>query len=220
MSGTTGAVAPPRLGERILDSLRHIAGVVAGGVLGALLWLIVMQQGPEHELTDHDFNQIMGQVFVDRSADVAKAGLWGTFAFGILIACLYPPVFHRMERHRGPVVAAAAFAVVPFLLWGIAFSPVVTAFVDVPTGEAPRHIPGGPFGSEGGAAAVILGLVASAVYATMASRAYSLMSRRDWWERRYRRSGIAQETIVEIVGDPSLELAEQVPEERGETPGR
>jgi len=218
----TGAASGPgtrTAGQRVARSLREISGVVVGGTLGALLWLIVVQEGPQRDLTEYDFAQQMGQVFVDRSADVAQAGLWGTILFGVLIACLYPLLFQRLEGRLTRLGAALAFAAVPYLLWGLVMAPGVTAYEDTIAGAAAVPIPGGAFASEAGWTPALLAIPAAILYALSVARCYGLMRTAAWWTPKFRH-GPSAEALVDVIGDPSLELPEQVGEEGREGPRR
>lgn len=219
MTGAASGSGRRTAGQGVLQSLREISGVVVGGTLGALLWLIVVQEGPQRDLTDYNFAQQMGQVFVDRSADVAQAGLWGTILVGILIACVYPLFFRRLEGRLTRVGAALAFALVPYLLWGLVMAPGVTAYQDTVAGVEPVLIPGGAFASQAGWTPALLAVPAAILYALSVARCYGLMRTAAWWRPKYRH-GPSAEALVDVFGDPSLELPEQVGEEGREGPRR
>ena len=43
--------------------------LILGGLLGGILWLVIMQEGPERGWSEHDYNQMIGQLLVDRSGE-------------------------------------------------------------------------------------------------------------------------------------------------------
>ena len=233
MTGAGAGVGPgspglarPGTGERVVALLMRVSGVLVGGAIGAILWLIVMQEGPERGWTDYDYNEMAGQMVVPRQEDVAKAGLWTTLLLGIVLACLYPLVFRPLRRRLNRWVVALLYALVPFLLWGLLMAPAVTAYEDTASDQARRLIPGGAFGVDGGDATPVLAAVASILFALCVMRAYSLMTRRDWWTRKYRRGGLDAAVLADVVAEPgmaSLEVAApehtdllEFPEEVGE----
>jgi hypothetical protein len=219
MSSTATITGGRSLPAIVLAGARHIAGVLFGGLLGGTVWLVVMQEGPERNWSDHDYLDMMGQVFVARSGNVAKAGLWATLAIGVALTALYALVVDPLLAKRGPRRAAFAFAAVPFLLWGPAFAPVVTAWKDTAADVAPERIPGGVFGLDGGGATIVLGIAASILFALTAARVYRLMCTGTWWRARDRRHVLAQEVLEELTSR-SFELPEEGPEEGGEGAGR
>lgn len=221
MSGATGAATPgPRtVGAAIRSGLRRAAAVGLAGALGGIAWLVVMQEGHERGWTEHDFNQMLGQLFVDRSADVARAGLWGTLALGAAVALVYGLVIEPLVRSRGRWWPPLTLALILFLLWSLAFAPVVTAYVDTAPSEPPREIPGGPFGLDAGVETFVLGLVASLVAAAVIARVHRLAIDPGWWAAKHRPVEVTEEALEEILSGGSLELSEQRPEE-GREPAR
>jgi hypothetical protein len=203
----------------VLAGLRHVAGVVFGGLVGGTVWLVVIQEGPERNWSDHDYNEMMGQVFVNRAGDVAKTGLWATLAIGVALTALYALVVDPLLAKRGARRAALTFAAVPFLLWGLAFAPTVTAYRDTAAGVPREPIPGGVFGLDGGAATLVLGLAASFLFALAAARIYRLMCTGTWWRARGRGHELAQEVLEELTSR-SFELPEERREESREGAGR
>lgn len=222
MNGTTMPAARPSGGTRgtaILTALRHIAGVVVGGTIGAIVWLVVMQEGAERHWSDHDYNQIVGQVVVDRTGDVAKAGFWATLVLGIVLAAAYSIVVEPLVGRVRRVRAMFLFALVPFLLWGLVLSPGVAAYKDTALDVARETIPGGAFGLDGGGVTPVLGVVASLLFALAVTRVYRLMCDPKWWHSRGGDHAMAQGVLDELTSR-SLELSEERREEGREGPGR
>lgn len=222
MSWTTMSAARPSgdtRGTVLLSALRHIAGVVVGGIIGAVVWLIVMQEGSERHWSDHDYNQMVGQVVVDRTGDVAKTGFWVTLVLGIALAAVYAVVVEPLVGRARRVRAMFLFALVPFLLWGLVLSPGVTAYKDTALDVARETIPGGAFGLDGGGATLVLGMIASMLFALAVTRIYRLMCEPEWWRARGGDHAMAQGVLDELTSR-SLELSEERREEGREGPGR
>jgi hypothetical protein len=200
-----------------LSALRHLCAMITAGVVGGVVWLVVMQEGPERDWSDHDFNQIMGQLVVGREDDVARAGFLVTMPAAIVLAALYALIEGRTGRSglRLPLV----FSLAPFLLWGLVLSPGVTAYKDTALDVARQEIPGGFFGTESGVVAVILAAVASVLFGLAASRVYRLMRTPEWWRSRGDTHSVGTLDAI-IAPKGSLELSEQRPEEGREGAGR
>jgi hypothetical protein len=210
-------------GARILRLLRHVAGVVVGGAIGGIVWLIILQEGPERQWSDHDYNQIMGQVFVGREDDVATAGFLATLGTGVALALLYAFAFEPLGRNRGRAWAPLCFAAVPLALWGLVLSPGVTAYKDTAIDVRPEVIPGGAFGLDAGGVTLVLGVVGSLLFALAVSRIYRLMITPSWWKARGSDHAMAKGVLEELIArtpDPSLELPEERREEGRESAGR
>ena len=210
---------PTRAGALARAALRHASGVVLGGLLAAVAWLIVMQEGVLRGWTEHDYLQTIGQVVVGRADNVARAGMRLTLVLAVGIAAIYALVFDRFVRGRG-WTRALIFAAVPFLLWGLVLAPFAGGLKDTAAGEARVEIPGGPFGLDGGGATILIGAVASVVYAFIVARCYRLMRQERWWVAARERPGaLAREAIEEIITPGSLELPEERREDSGERAG-
>jgi hypothetical protein len=210
-----------------LSALRHIAGVVFGGAIGGIVWLVVLQEGPERGWSDHNYNQVMGQVFVGREDDVARAGFYGTIAVGIALAAVYALVFEPLARGKHRAVAPLVFAAVPLLLWGFVLSPGVTAYADTAIDVESQVIPGGVFGLDGGRVTLVLGIVGSLLFALAVSRIYRLMTMPAWWKSRGSNHSMAQGVLDGLISrsapapsPESLKLPEEGREEGDKGAGR
>ena len=195
------ARAPSRIRWDLVWALgRRLAGVIVGGALGALVWLIIMQEGLRHGWTDHDFNDGMGAL-LGASGDAERTGFRGTLVLGLLLGVVYvlvQPWIARRVWWRG-----LAFTLVPFVLWGAVFCPLIDSRV---AGD-----PSGLFGSDAGSWTWLVALAASLGYTVVLARVYALMSTAWWWRPRERE---VAETIEAITEPGSLELSEERPEER------
>lgn len=180
MSGddaTIGAAFP-----RLIVAGRQVAAVVVGGVLAALAWMFVLQEGHTGNIfgvtwTDHDFPDGLGHAV--GAKDTAKAGLYLTLALGVLVAALYVALERRLPG-RG-IVKGLMFAPIPFLVWGLVFTPLVDSrqvlreadFVFLPTGV---------FGVEAGGATIISGIAASVIASVILARVTALARSPEWWQ--------------------------------------
>lgn len=195
------ARAPSRIRWDLVWALgRRLAGVVVGGALGALVWLIIMQEGLRHGWTEQNFNADMGLLFssVDNET-IQYNGVKLTLAVSVGLAIVYALLTEAVWRDRWK--RGIWFSVVPFLLWGLVYCPYVAGRIE---GE-----PDAPFGLDDGAT-IIVGLVASLGFGLVLARVYGLMRTPGWWRPQHRRLG---ETL-QAIETPSLELPEERPEER------
>jgi hypothetical protein len=189
---------------------RRLLGVAVGGGLGAVAWLIIMQDGFQRGFfgrrwSDQNFASAMGKLFGAGEADnIRQRGFYVTLVFAALVIALYGLVARlpwRWEYH------ALGVAGVAFLLWGVVFSPIVSAR------EATEN--GGLFGSSAGATAWIVAALASLAFAFVAVRIYRLMRDAEWWSAGRRRIEASQTLEAMGVADAqadalsSLELADE-----------
>ena len=199
---------------RLVIAGRLVAAVVIGGVLAALAWMFALQEGHTGNIfgatwTQHDFPDGLGHAF--GAEDTAKAGLYLTLALGVVVGALFVTV-ERWLPGRG-IVKGLAFAPIPFLAWGLVFTPLVDSrqvlrvadFVFLPTGF---------FGVQAGAATIISGVAASLLAGVILARVASLARDVTWWQEHpdvgYGLSGDGASVL--------LELAEQRPEQGVEGP--
>jgi hypothetical protein len=206
---TIGAAFP-----RLIVAGRRVAAIVVGGVLAALAWMFVLQEGHTGNIfgatwTDHDFADGLGHAV--GAKDTAKAGLYLTLALGVLFAALYAGV-ERWLPGRG-IVKGLVFSPIPFLAWGLVFAPLVNSrqvlreadFVFLPTGL---------FGVKAGGGTIISGIAASIIAGVIIARVAALARDAAWWQE-HPNAGLG------LGGDdPSglLELAEERPEQGVEGP--
>lgn len=210
----TGTEASTHAAPATMAALRRIGGVLLGGIVGALGWLVVLQEGPQRGWSDHDYNETMGQAFVDRADDVARAGLWATLVAGVALAGIYALVVEPLLGGRRPFVAGLTFAVAPLAAWGLVLTPFTTAYEDTAPGHPLVEIPGGILGLDAGASGLVLGVVGSLVFAAAVSRIYRLATSAEWWRSRPQSGEMARGVLDEIVGEGSLELPEKRSKER------
>ena len=194
---------------RLVQWGREVAAVLVAGVLAALAWMFLMQEGQagrilEHTWTEHDFPDGLGHLL--GSEDTARAGLFATLALGVIAVAIYAVAqraVHVRLRYK-----ALGTAIALFLLWGLVFTPLVNSR-QVLVGAEFQYLPTGFFGTDAGAATILSGIVASLVTAVLIARVYSLMRDGDWWRER----AVARQGVLGTAADELLELPEQRPEQ-------
>jgi hypothetical protein len=216
-------VARPRLsqagGLRALAAAgaRRLAGVAIGAGLGAVVWLIVMQDGYQRSFfgrrwSDQDFASALGKLLGGTEGNIRQRGFYLTLviaavvliAYGIVVDALGSRLPQRWE------LQTIGLAVVVFLLWGPVFSPIVGA--REPTEK------GGIFGIDAGGTAWFVALLASLAFSVVAVRIYRLMTDADWWIPGRRKIEASATLEAMGVGDAakdaltSLEFAEELRE--------
>ena len=196
---------------RLVTAGRWVAGVVVGGIFAALAWLFVLQEGNTGNIfgatwTDHDFPDGLGNAL--GAEHTARTGLYVTMLFGIVAAALFA-LFRNRLPGRG-IVKGLAFAPLPFLLWGLLFTPLVDSrqLVDRVTADY-RYLPTGFFGLDAGAGTIVSGAIAALAAGAIIARILDLAVTPEWWHE-HPAAGHSLNT------DPTglLELPEQRPEER------
>jgi hypothetical protein len=216
-------VARPRLSQAAgLQALaaagaRRLAGVVIGGGLGAVLWLIVMQDGYQRGFfgrrwSHQDFASAMGKLLGGAEGNIRQRGFYITLVIAAVVVLAYGIAIDALGSRLPQrwVLQAIGLAVVVFLLWGLVFSPIVAAR------EATEK--GGVFGIDAGGTTWLVALLASLAFAVVAVRIYRLMTAADWWIPGRRK--IEASATLEAMGVAdaetdaltSLELAEELRE--------
>ncbi len=203
---TIGAAFP-----RAVIAGRLAAGVVIGGVLAALAWMFVLQEAHTGNIfgatwTEHDFADGLGNAV--GAKDTARTGLFLTLALGVLLAGVYL-VLQRWLPGRG-IVKGLAFAPIPFLAWGLVFTPLVNSrqvlrdadFVFLPTGF---------FGVGAGSATIVSGIAASVIAGVILARVIALAGDAGWWQEH---ANVGYGLAGDDAAAALLELAEERPEDR------
>ncbi|MDX6555754.1 MAG: hypothetical protein QOD86_1949 [Miltoncostaeaceae bacterium] len=188
--------------DRFRWVIRQVLGVAAGGVIGAAVWLVVVQEGRNLDLTNLDFVRAMALVFQADGADrraTGSAGLYVTLGAGVLLVLIQAALLPLVPRLRGRSwwLQAVPLGIVGFLLWGVVLSPAR---------------PSGFLGLDaGGATSPVVFLAGAAGFAIAGWRCYTLISGAEWWEDKEQD---LTRSLEQIEGQPrSLELAEQGPEQ-------
>ena len=161
---------------------RLVAATVLGGVVAALTWMFVLQEGHTGRIfgvtwTEHDFPDGLGNAF--GATDTARAGLALTLVLGVVVATVYAVIEHRLP---GPWIAKGLwFAPVLFLAWGLVFTPLVNSrqvLIDVDF----MFLPTGAFGVEAGGKTILSGLAASLMASVILARVFVLGREATWWQ--------------------------------------
>jgi hypothetical protein len=200
--GAAGSYVDARSRERVRWVIRQLLGVVVGGAVGAAVWLVVVQEGRNLDLTDLDFVRAMALAFgadgVDRRA-TGSAGLYLTLSAGALLVLIQAVLLPRVGRLRDAPWwrQAVPLGIVGFLLWGVVLSP---------------SRPSGFLGLDaGGATSPLVFLAGAAAYAIVGWRCYTLITSGAWWEDKEQD---LTRSLDRIEARPrSLELTEQGPEQ-------
>ncbi len=190
--------------------VREVLAVILGGLIGALCFLIVAQEGFKKGYFDLDTNAGVGLSIGAVAEDVPRRGFLAVLAIGIGLAVVQRGVCAAMGG-RPLMVRMLPLAVLVLLLWGLVFCPLLDR--NHPQVEA------GLFGSDAGGGAVPVMAVATLVFALVVERVSGFVRDLAWWEPKHldlRES--LEEIFIENDGanHPSLELAEKGPDDRGE----
>lgn len=188
MSGDAGA-RPRGASEAVAAAGRWITATVLGGALGAVLFLIVVEQSRDRGYTDITFNHSLGVMIggeatearTDRALGVAgdSAGPTGVL-WSVLLACLLVAVFgvtvHRyLRRHwalQGLVLGAAAWLAV-----SLVYFPLLDR-------DPVEDVSVSPFGLGAGGGTPIVFLVASLAFGLLAARVFTLVVHTGWWQEK------------------------------------
>lgn len=207
---------------------RRIVAVITAGVVGALAWLVVVQEGGKRGYTDLDVNHALGEVWrgpVDTGRvrekealgvvgdPVAPTGLRLAVAAGVLFAVVYTLVAPLLPLRRW-YLRALPLALLVFLVTALVYGPLV---------ESRGVAQAGAFGLGAGGGTPFVFAAGALVFGLVAARVHDLMSGTSWWEPTDERTAAGSlEAVVrasESRGDTSLELGEQRAEEGRVGPG-
>lgn len=210
MSSLDGSIA--QMFPRATAAGRYAAAVVTAGVIGALVWMFVLQEGHTGRIfgvtwTQHDFPDGLGLTF--GAEDTARAGLFLTLGLGVIVAAVFALVERRLPGSG--LVKGLSLAPLLFLAWGLVFTPLVDSrqvkveaeFVFLPTGF---------FGVDAGGRTIISGVLASVLTGIVIARIISLLREASWWQDHPSTDhGFGADTPAVL-----LELAEERAEQGGE----
>ncbi|MGE0028514.1 MAG: hypothetical protein AB7O78_17315 [Thermoleophilia bacterium] len=193
---------------------RGIAGVLLGGVVTAVTFLICVQGSFNRGITDFDFAHVLGTAIEGTATEqsgsqalgvvgdsVGPTALWTTLVCGVVLLAFHALVITRLVR-RSWVVQGLALALVLFLAVGLIYVPFVDGRLDTPIG---------PWGSDQGGWTPIVFAGSSVIAALVGARIYDLTGRASWWRSEPVK---VDEQLAELTGlDESFELPEQGSEE-------
>jgi hypothetical protein len=195
--------------------VREILAVVLGGVIGALCFLVVAQEGFKQGYFNLDTNAGVGLLIGAVAEDVPRRGFLAMLAIGVGLAVVQRAISGSL--HRPLVVRMLPMAVLVFLLWGLVLCPLLD--------RNHPEVAAGLFGRDAGGGAAPVIAVASAVFALVLERVSGFVRDIAWWApKHFDLRGSLEEIFIEngesADAEASLELTEKGPEDRGKrTPG-
>jgi hypothetical protein len=193
---------------------RGIAGVLIGGPIAAVVFLVCVQGSFHEGITNFDFSHVLGTAIEGNAMEktgaealgvvgdsVGPTALWTTIACGVVLLAFHALVIVRLVR-RSWVVQGLVLALVMFLAIGLIYVPYVDAKLDTPIG---------PWGADQGGWTPFVFAASSVIASLIGARCYDLAERPDWWQPKRVH---VDEQLAELTGvDESLELPEQGSEE-------
>lgn len=221
MSDVARPGRPPVSQGTLARAARAVAAPVFSGIIGAVVFLIMVQGSFRRGHTDLDFNHVLGTVITGEAPEIGSTdqalgvigdsvgptGLYATLAAGIVLMILHGQVITRLVR-RHWLIQAIPLGLLTFLALGLVYAPVADARLDTPIGT---------FGVDAGGMTPLVLLVSALGFAVIASRVHSLMARPEFWEEHHED---LERPLEEVAGieEGSLELSEEGPEEGGVRP--
>jgi hypothetical protein len=200
-------------------AIRNLVGIAMGALIGTVLFLVMIQGAFRHGYTDLDFNHVLGTMIRGSAEEVTgqseafgvvgdtagPTGLYATLcSAGVLMllhAILIAPLVRRAWWVQGLVLGAVTSLVV-----GLVFCGAADARLDTPTGL---------FGTDAGGLTPLVIVLCSLAFGLAGARCLSLIASQSWWEEKVEDEAAVIESVAELEPtEPSLELAEQGPEQR------
>ena len=197
---------------------RAALAAIIGGVVGGILFLIMVQGSFHQGYTDLDYNHVLGTMIRGTAEEQTGAsdafavvgdtagptGLYATLAGGVVLMAFYGLVIVRLVR-RHWTIRGLVLGVVTSLVVGLGFCAVADARLDTPTGL---------FGIDAGGMTPVVLVVSSLAFGLLGARCYDLVTGVSWWEEHREDVAAAIESVAELEDpDESLELAEEGPEQ-------
>jgi len=193
---------------------RAVAGVLIGGVVTAIVFLICVQGSFRQGITDFDYAHVLGTAIEGTATEQSGAealgvigdsagptALWTTIIAGIVLLAFHALVVARLV-HRHWVIKGVALGIVAFLAIGVIYIPYVDVQLDTPVGA---------WGADQGGMTPLVFLGSSLIACIVGARCYDLAERASWWEEE---KVAVDEQLAELTGvDESFELPEQGPEQ-------
>jgi hypothetical protein len=197
---------------------RFVVGVVVGAAAGAATFQIMFQGSFHKGYTDLDFNHVLGTGVKGTTLKETQArealglvgdsagpiGLYATLIGAAALLTLYGLVTRRVHRHWA--IQGLGLGVVTFLVTGLVYPPIADARQD--------EFAVGLFGVDAGGFTVVVLLLSSLGFGLVAARCFDLITSAHWWVP----DEPEEDEVAAVTGvteEPSLELAEQGPEEGG-----
>lgn len=198
---------------RVPAIARGLTGVLFGGAIVAIVFLICVQGSFHKGYTGFDFAHALGTAIEGTATEqnqsealgvigdsVGPTALWATVAGGIALMAVHALVIVPLVRRRWQV-QGVVLAVVMFLAIGLLYVPYVDAQLDSPIG---------PWGSDQGGWTPFVFAASSLIASLVGARCYDLARRPGWW----RPERVADDQLTELTGIDTQLL--ELPEERRE----
>lgn len=193
---------------------RGAGGVLMGGLVAALVFLVMAQGAFRQGFTDFDYAHILGTAIEgtaeeERGRDAlgiigdsaGPAALYTTIVAGICLLLLHALVIARVVRAHW-AVKGVVLGLVAFLAIGLIYVPYAGANLDTPIGL---------WGVEQGGITPVVLLLSSIGAGIVGARCLDLALKARWWEKD---RVVMEEQLAELTGGPgSLELPEEGPEQ-------
>jgi hypothetical protein len=190
---------------------RAAAGALMGGVVAALIFLVMVQGSFHKGITDFDYAHVLGTAIKgtaeeQRDSDAlgvigdtaGPTALWTTLVAGVVLMAVHGLVVTRFVRRRWEIQGLVT-GLIAFLAIGVIYGPYVDANLDSPIG---------PWGADQGGWTPIVFLVSCVAASLVGSRCYSLAVDAGWWETD---RVVVDEQLAELTGVDTelLELPEK-----------
>ncbi len=190
---------------------RAVAGVLIGGAVTAVVFLICVQGSFHQGITDFDFAHVLGTAIEGTATEETGAdalgvigdsagptALWTTVVCGIVLLAFHALVIVRFVRRRWEI-QGLVLGLTLFLAVGLIYVPYVDSRLDSPIG---------PWGADQGGWTPFVFAGSSVIAALVGARCYDLARRASWWRPE---TVEVEEQLAELtgMGDESFELPEQ-----------
>ena len=213
---TTGPVTAAASDGLVARAARAILAPVVGGVVGAVVFLIMVQGSFRQGHTTLDFNHVLGTLIEGEAEErgstsealgvigdsVGPTGLYATFVAGIALMAVYSLVIVPLVRW-GWIARAIPLGIITFLALGLVYAPIADARLDTPVGL---------FGSESGDMTPLVLFLCAMGFAVIGARCHSVVSKPAFWMPHHHGLDKPLEAAAGL-DDRSLELPEERPEE-------
>jgi hypothetical protein len=198
--------------------LRFVVAVAIGGVVAAVVFLIMVEGAFRKGHTTLDFNHVLGTVIAGNAEEIRQTGaalgvvgdsagptgLYATLIGGMVLLVVHGLVIVPLVRRRHWVIKGVALGVLTYLVLGLVYTTVADHALDTPVGL---------FGKDDGSQTPMVLGICSLGFGIVGARCYDLIAHTGWWT--IRREGIDVDSALAEVGviseqeEGSLELAEK-----------
>lgn len=198
--------APPRVDRRLVAAGRELLAWLLAGTLGALAYLVVIQESANRGWSDHKVVDAVGILMGAEGQDVPRQGFYWSIVFSLAIVLVYAAV--PRLRPLPFAVRAGILGVTVLLLWGLVLCPLASARSD--------EVIAGAFALDAGVSSLVVGVLAAAVYGISAARVHGLVVSAEWWEVKHFDLRASLDEIVQT--GPAARPGDGPPEGVGEDP--